>query len=416
MNDLTKQQIRQTLRETKTKRRSQRCRVFTLKIDHSRLSVKEKERLKMFFVEAKWLYNDVLASNDPFHYSYKNIIVTVFNKDKQPEQKTLTTLPARVRYDIIKRVRRAIAALSKAKKAGQKVGKLKFKSDCSSIEFYCFKHNIVGHNRVKISGIKRHLVVRGLKQIQDHYELANAKLLKKPSGYYIAITCYEFITINILNNTKEAGVDFGIRSNLTTSDGEVFNVSVEESERLKLLQRKLARQKKSSNDSYKTKLLIRREYEKLTNRKIDAANKIVHTLLTNYSFIYIQDENLKGWHSDVRHSRAVQHSCMGLIKSKLARSSKVKVISKWCPTTKQCYICNRMNILTLSDRVYKCECGLEEDRDVKAAKTIMAFGKGQLSYARTIRKQVRVPMERREFKSAEKMTSKTQAVRLDVSS
>lgn len=415
MNDLTKQKIKQTLRETKIKRRSQRCRVFTLKIDYSRLNEKERQQLKMFFVEAKWLYNNILASNEPFHYSYKNAIVTVINKDKQPEQRTLTILPARVRYDIIKRVRRAIIALSKAKKSGQRVGKLKFKSEVNSIDLYHYNttHRITNSNRVKINGIKRHLVVRGLKQIQDHYELANAKLLKKPSGYYIAITCFELITIN--NSPKcarEAGVDFGIRNNLTTSNGEVFNVIVEESERLKQLQKKLARQKKSSNNSYKTKLLIRREHEKLTNKKVDAANKIVHTLLTNYSFIYIQDENLKGWHSDARHSRIVQYSCMGLIKSRLSNSNKVKVISKWCPSTKQCYICSRINTLTLSDRVYRCKCGLEEDRDVKAAKTIMAFGKNQLSYTRP----VRVPMECREFKSAKKMTSKTQAVRLDVSS
>lgn len=399
MNDLTKQKIKQTLKALKVKRRSQQRRVFTLKIDESRLNIKEREQLKMFFVEAKWLYNNILASKDPFHYNWKNSLVTILNKNKQLEQRQLKFLTTTIQYNLLKSLRQNLVNLSKAKKVGYKIGKLKFKSDYNSIELYRYNstHHIAGHNRMKISGIKRPLIVRGLKQIQDHYELANAKLLKRPSGYYIAITCYELITMQPKVTTKEVGLDFGIKNNITTSEGEVFNVSIEETERLKLLQKKLARQVKGSNNSYKTRLLIGREYEKITNKKNDAANKIVHALLTTYTFIYMQDENLKGWHKD--YGRVVQHSCMGLVKRKLTKSSKVKVISKWLPSTKQCYICNRMNALTLTDRIYKCDCGLVEDRDIKAAKTVMLFGKNQLPI-------IRVPIECREFKSAETSTSR----------
>jgi putative transposase len=193
---------------------------------------------------------------------------------------------------------------------------------------------------------------------------------------------------------------------LTTSDGEVYNVRVEESERLKRLQRKYSNQiakdkKKRSNNSYRTNHLIRIEYEKLTNRRVDAANKIIHKLLDTYSFVYMQDENIKEWQADRRFSRTVQYSCMGLIKSKLKHSNHVKMISKWFPSTKMCYVCRRMNVLSLSDRMYQCECGLVEDRDVKAAKTIMLFGKNQLAYTRSNK---RVPMESREFTAVEIVT------------
>ena len=73
-------------------------------------------------------------------------------------------------------------------------------------------------------------------------------------------------------------MDFGIKTNITTSEGEKLDVSVEESERLKLLQRKLQRQTKGSNNRYKTIKSIRRQYLKLTNKKKDKANKIVHNL------------------------------------------------------------------------------------------------------------------------------------------
>ena len=79
-------------------------------------------------------------------------------------------------------------------------------------------------------------------------------------------------------NDKEIGLDFGIKTNITTSEGKKIDVSVEESERLKKLQRKLQNQKKGSNNRYKTIKQIRRQYLKLTNKKKDKANKIVHKL------------------------------------------------------------------------------------------------------------------------------------------
>ena len=90
-------------------------------------------------------------------------------------------------------------------------------------------------------------------------------------------------------------MDFGIKTNITTSEGEKFDVSIEESERLKKLQAKLGNQKKGSNRRYKTIKAIRRQYLKLTNRKKDKANKIVHKF-KQYDTIVIQDEQISSWH------------------------------------------------------------------------------------------------------------------------
>lgn len=74
-------------------------------------------------------------------------------------------------------------------------------------------------------------------------EYANANLLKRPDGYYLKVTCY----INkdkieqAKSNGKELGLDFGIKTNITTSEGEKIDVSIEESEQLKKLQAKLER-------------------------------------------------------------------------------------------------------------------------------------------------------------------------------
>jgi len=121
--------------------------------------------------------------------------------------------------------------------------------------------------------------------------------VKKPDGYYLNVTCF----INKENfrdqpkNGKEIGLDFGIKTNIMTSEGEKLDVSVGESDRLKMLQRELSRRIKGSNNRYRTIKLIQREYQKLSNRKQDKANKVVHKLKA-YKTIVIQDEQIANWH------------------------------------------------------------------------------------------------------------------------
>ena len=92
-------------------------------------------------------------------------------------------------------------------------------------------------NKVKIQGISGTVLVRTGNQLQIADELANANLVKKPDGYYLKVTAfinrenYNFIK----TNGKEIGLDFGIKTNITTSEGEKLDVSIQESDRLKAL-------------------------------------------------------------------------------------------------------------------------------------------------------------------------------------
>lgn len=122
-------------------------------------------------------------------------------------------------------------------------------------------------------------------------------MIRKPDGYYLKVTCF----INKENfkeqktNGKEIGLDFGIKTSVTTSEGEKFDVSVGESDRLRRLQKQLFRRVKGSNNRRKTIGLIQREYQKLSNRKQDKANKLVHKLKA-YDCIVMQDEQISNWH------------------------------------------------------------------------------------------------------------------------
>ena len=90
----------------------------------------------------------------------------------------------------------------------------------------------------------------------------------------------------------------------------------------------------------------------------------------------MQDENLSGWHSGW-FGKQVQHSIMGLVKSKLLMSNQVHVLDRYAPTTKYCPICgNIKSNISLSDRVYHCDnCGYESDRDIHSANNMIIMFK-----------------------------------------
>ena len=54
--------IKQSLANTRMKRSGQRCVVYKFKINESKLNSKQKNQLKMMFVEGKWLYNYIVAN------------------------------------------------------------------------------------------------------------------------------------------------------------------------------------------------------------------------------------------------------------------------------------------------------------------------------------------------------------------
>ena len=166
----------------------------------------------------------------------------------------------------------------------------------------------------------------------------------------------------------------GVSTTLTLSDGSKYDISIEESEKLKRLQAKLSRQKKGSNNRYKTIKKIRKEYIHIRNKRNDISNKIVHLILSNNKTIVIQDEQINEWKQDNISGSKIQHSILGRVKSKLSMCDRTVILDKWFPTTKYCRNCNIKIDLELKDRVFECPvCKEKEDRDIHAAKNMVFF-------------------------------------------
>lgn len=157
------------------------------------------------------------------------------------------------------------------------------------------------------------------------------------------------------------------------------------------------RRTKGSNNRYKTIKKIQREYQKLTNKKQDKANKIVNKLKF-YKTIVIQDEQIANWHKGL-FGKQVQNSCMGLVKARLKQLPQTIILDKWIPTTKLCPKCLSKQNISLDKRTYICECGYQEDRDIHSAKNMLAIKNlvfDKLNFVLTDNQSV-VPTEHREI-------------------
>lgn len=366
----------EALLETKERRKSQICKVYELKFDHSHLSKEKKSYLNRLFLEAKWFYNSMIASKDILDFSYKAKEVQVLNKDKELEKRELVYLSAQMKQAIKNRAVSSIKSIKTRKKKSKKFsGKLKFKSKVNSIPLKQFDvtYKFLGINYVKLQGFKKAFKALGLKQIPKNAEFANANLVRKPSGYYLKVTCFLPKEKKIFSE-EAVGIDFGIKTSLTLSNEEKIDVCFPVSQKTRKLQRLVKNKKKNSSNRYKHQNKINKSIERTTNQKKDKRNKIVSKIVNTFETVVIQDENIKAWHSGW-FGRKVQFSSIGGIMSDLKKKSHTPVVvDRFFPSTKLCPACGTLNKTTLNDRIYICDCGYSMDRDVHSARNILREG------------------------------------------
>ena len=374
------QKIKETGKATRERRKDMLCRVFEVKADLSRMSKSQRNDVNTLFREAKWFRNAYLADNG---LSDKSRSVKVKVKDVF-EERELTLLGSQIKQSIISEVKDSIRGLAVLKEKGHKVGALKFKSVCNCLnlkQFHVTYDIDKDRSRIRVQGIRKPFKVRGLEQIPDDAEIANAKFIRKASGLYFHITCYVPKEEKHIPH-RSVGIDFGISDNLVFSDGrEPVNICVPESKGTKLASRRMNKAlshngNQKSNNHYKRKNKVRKAYEKDKNRRKDLANKAVHEILNNYDFIAIQDEMIHNWHKGI-FGKQVQHSAMGVIKEELKNSSGVYVVSRDFPSTQICPECGKLTKHPLKMRSYTCQyCGYHHpSRDEKAAGSILEEAK-----------------------------------------
>jgi len=395
-------------KQTKEKRKTQTCKVYEVKIDRSHLSNHSLNQLVSLFREAKWYYNYCLSQkniNDS-DTTAKSVPVKVGDTF---ENRTFSVLTAQMKQSIKNRIFNNLSSLKALKEKGFKVGRLKFKKEVNSIPLKQIgnaKHSGTyyldkARSRIRVQGMKRWLKVRGLEQIPENCEITCGTLVCHCGDFYLHVTTFEDKTAPVVPE-RAIGIDFGCESQLTFSDGTKVQFQVPVSERLKRLDRRIDKKvngkigkHRQSRNRRKLQLKRQKEYARVTNKRADIRHKVVSVITKTFKYVCVQDESIAEWKRN-RHGKKIQFSAIGAILADLKHKSAVPVlVSKWFPSTQLCPQCGAKHKLKESERVYKCECGYVEDRDIKSA--ICLLEEGTKKIITKVSSQSEVPMDCREL-------------------
>ena len=178
------------------------------------------------------------------------------------------------------------------------------------------------------------------------------------------------------------GMDFGLKTYLTLSDGTRIDNPLFLKSGLKELRRKsraLSRCEKGSNHRKACRMDLERCHERIHNLREDWQWKMCHELCRRYDTICIEDLNLRGmtrlW------GRKVNDLAFGLFVRKLEHvaskyGTEVVKVDRFYPSSKTCSVCQYVNeLLSLRDRSWTCpSCGASHDRDLNASVNILRQG------------------------------------------
>jgi putative transposase len=374
--------IKASLKITKAKRKTQTCRVYELKLDQSHLNQETQKHLNRLFLEAKWFYNHILAQDDVFNLDFDDKIkeVPVMVKDVF-EIRYLDCLSSHMKQSLIQRTQDNITELHERKEKGYKVGKLKYKSLVQSIPLkqYGNTYKIIDKKYIHIQGIKQNIRVRGLKQIPSNADYANGTLIRKHGDYCLSVTTYQVKEKKPVPK-GQIGIDFGLARQLTLTGGIGIQYSIPITQKLRTLCRKLSKQKKHSNNRYKTIIKLNKEYDRINNIKTDIKCKIVSHLKENNGVVCYQDENVKAWQRI--WGRKILSTAIGGIISTLKKKVHTPIeVDRMYPSTKTCSKCGNIQEISLDQRIYICEnenCGNIMDRDYNSSDNILDEGLKQI--------------------------------------
>ena len=364
-----KDKIKATRKATTERRLFQQICSCELKVDKSKLSRHQSWFLNNLFLESKWYWNHVVQFlNEDGKLKDFNVYIKEVNgldKDKNKVVKKLS-LPAQVKNGLYQNMLTALKSLStKGKKS--KVGRLKFQKEINSIPLNNQSFKLI-RNQLKINNLRRFpIIVNGVEQIPIDAELANSNLIRKHGDFFFHLTYY-MPKQPIQLNGKSIGLDFGIKNTVTTSDGDKFDIKVPIPKKIKRLHKSLSMKQKGSKNRFKARIKLQKAYCHYSNKKRHQANQIFH-FIRQFSWVAIQNDFVAGWQRI--WGKKVSESSVGYLMAKTKKLPQVHIVSRWFPSTKLCPQCGCLNEINLSDRIFRCDCGYQEDRDVKSAKAIL---------------------------------------------
>ncbi|EHR0219573.1 transposase [Clostridium perfringens] len=217
---------------------------------------------------------------------------------------------------------------------------------------------------------------------------------QKADRYYVSILVEENDKKVSYCTNEGMGIDLGIKDFAICSDGNKFK-NINKTSTVKKVEKKLKREQKKLSRKYeslkirnknikegratsqniqKQVVKVQKLHQRLANIRTDYINKTISLIIKQKpSYITIEDLVVSNMMKNKHLSKAIASQKFFEFKTKLTVKCKennieLRVVDRFYPSSKTCSQCGKVKKdLKLSDRIYKCDCGLTIDRDLNAS-------------------------------------------------
>ncbi len=360
-------------------------RTYTYRIEG--LTAAKHRRLEAFFRHLGWLRNQAVAymrdvyeaeGKTPSYYDLCKWLVSKRSDPRTGQWK------ATLQRSVIARVRKGYDHFFDTGSGRPRFSNI----DTSVHSFECEQNKPKarnGRHYVQFKGLGRFRFT-DTRGVLDGAKVKVVRLVRSPLRYEVQLVCEIDEGLKVVDKRPMIGVDLGIKSPVSLSDGTQYaRIRISETKR-KRMQRKLFRAVKGSNGRAKAKVLAAKESRRMRDRRRNAIHRITTDVVKNHSAnVAIEDlklENMTRKGSRKRGlNRSMRESALGIIAAQLVykASSAGGECVRVAPhnTTQMCSNCYSLprTKISLNVRTYSCEhCGYTIDRDVNAAINVCRKG------------------------------------------
>ena len=229
------------------------------------------------------------------------------------------------------------------------------------------------------------------RQPETDWTIKSATVSQESDGAFYISVLFEFERniIQVAKSDNVIGLDYksdGLYMDSNGNIGSNHKYYRESHEKLAKEQRRLSRKTGSKKNQPKSKNYLKqlkkvnKIHRHITNQRIDNLHKLSTEIANQYDVVCVESLDMKAMsNKGFGNGKATLDNGYGLflnmIEYKLSDRGKYFIkVDKWYPSSQICSCCGSQKKITLADRIYKCSCGLEIDRDYNAAINIKNEG------------------------------------------
>ena len=350
---------------------------------------------------SRFVYNHFLAlrikewTTNQKSVSYYDTCSLLTELKKEEDTKWLSDVSAVALQQSLQNLQEAYNNFFKGLKKKQRVGfpRFKKKSNRNSIRLTkgAFRYK---NNQVFIPKSKTPLNIRWSRQLSSE-DINSITISLTPSGkWFISILVEDLNDYTLPLCDKVLGIDLGIETFATLSTGEKVKMPdlKPHNQKLKKLQRKHSKKKNGSKNKEKARIKVARQYEKISNIREDFHHKLSTRIINENQVIVLETLNVSGMVRNRKLARAISqqgwYQFITFLKYKGdLYGREVIQVDRFYPSSKTCSSCGSIQTsLPLNIREWTCpDCGTTHDRDINAAKNLMALGTSVTAFGGDVR-------------------------------